>query len=142
MNGCNQNLCRRRYHVRCIYNRHFMTIFYHFLASKISSKYTDTQRTVSCQEIWTTLKQSRFRLVLLLVFSNTTLIVIPDVVMIVGYDTPWFSVLTEISYIADVFIFNLMDPALRNMLRRKKEIYVSHREIRRRKIAVVSHQKE
>ena len=86
------------------------------------------------------IRHTNLRFAVLLVLSYTLFFVIPDIVMTITKTTNiGFMILAELSYIADLFIFILMDPGVMKVLRRKKHIYNSQKEVRRRKVAVVQY---
>ena len=74
-----------------------------------------------------------------MVLSYTLFVVIPDLVAMATDIIENFSILTELSYIADLIIFIVMDPGVKTIIRRKKDVYTSKRKFRQGKIAVVKY---
>lgn len=93
--------------------------------------------------LWKAFRESRFYMAFLLVLSYTTFIIIPDIVLAFmhGHRTRReheqlheklsvvFGVTTKIALVLDAVIFLNMDPSVRNLLRRRREMYVARKQI-------------
>ena len=73
--------------------------------------------------------------------SHTVLVIAPDRVKFVDYAKTiqnTFQLLSEVSDIADVLIFLLLNPGMRYILRMNIDLYVSQRVNRKCGVAVIS----